>query len=366
MNESTFQSLFRRTIGEAEVPADLSTQARLALRQSLETQPRRLREGLALLAAVVAVVAVVATLLAPRVFTHFQQPAGPSSPLPSAVATSPSPDPNACRLPIVVEDDTTPRGSAPKITAGFIDVASGQFSADTSTSPGLPGNPGGRQKLVYDPVVKLWLPSYVVAPDQLSYAYVTESSSGSKPVAFELHIYDLVQHQDRIVWTLSVGIGPSRWRSDGIYASSGPYANGNFRHWRIDSASGHATEIDEATWNPYKSLISGLGSYGLYGDVEDGLYTIGGRDAGTRYTNFVIIDGKRTDIYSGVHGDRMDFDPVNVWHDGPRLWFSNYDSKYFWSWTAATGLIRHSVHNIPNGPGSALHPVVYTIAGPCS
>ena len=67
MNESTFRSLFRSAIGEPEVPAHLSNQARLALKQSLDRQTPRLREGLAVLAALVAAVAVVATLLAPRV-----------------------------------------------------------------------------------------------------------------------------------------------------------------------------------------------------------------------------------------------------------------------------------------------------------
>jgi len=120
MNESTFRSLFRSAIGEPEVPIHLSSQSRLALKQSVDGQTPRLREALALVAALVAAVAVVATLLGPRMFTHDQQPAGTSSPSP--VATSPSPDPNACRLPIVVEDETT---SVLKETAGFINVASG-------------------------------------------------------------------------------------------------------------------------------------------------------------------------------------------------------------------------------------------------
>ena len=60
----------------------------------------------------------------------------------------------------------------------------------------------------------------------------------------------------------------------------------------------------------------------------------------------------------------MDFDPYNVQYDGSLLWFSNFDSKYLWSWTAAGGLKRHSLQ-IPNATGDPLHPVVYRIAGPC-
>ncbi len=94
------------------------------------------------------------------------------------------------------------------------------------------------------------------------------------------------------------------------------------------------------------------------------MYTIGGRNPGTPYTIVVIVDGHPTDIYSGVNGDQMDFDPVNVWFDGSRLWFSNYDSKYLWTWTAATGLTHYSVQ-IPGAPGGYRHSVVYWIAGPC-
>ncbi len=363
MNESTFRSLFRSAIGEPEVPVHLSSQARLALQQSLDRQTPRLREALALVAALVAAVAVVATLLGPRLFTHDQQPAGTSSPSPSPspVATSPSPDPNACRLPIVVDDQTT---EPSKITAGFIDVASGQFSADTNVSfadlpheATLPNNP---PFAVYDPVVKRWLPSEPVSPDQLSYVYVTVKAGSS-----QLHTYDLIQHNDRIVWTFGGDISPTRWKGDGIYASTVPFAGGSGLFWRIDPLSGHATNIDRATFNPYQSLITGLGQLGTSGlDPERALYTIGSRDKGTRYTNFVIINGKRTDIYSGVNGDKMDFQPDSVSFDGPRLWFSNNDSKYLWSWTAATGLTRHTVH-IPNAPGTAMKAVVYYLKGPC-
>jgi hypothetical protein len=371
MNESTFRSLFRKAIGEPEAPVHLSTQARLALKESLERQPTRLREGLAVLAALVVAFAVVATLLMPRLFTHVQQAVGTSSPSasPAPVATSPSPDPNACRLPVVVEDDTN---LTMQLTAGFIDVASGHFAADQKVSfadlPHVASIPKDHVtavgidllNAVYDPVVKRWLPSSVVSPDQLSYVYVTVNARSS-----EMHIYDLVQHNDRIVSTFGAAIGVSRWTVDGIYASIEPFASGNLGYWRVDPLSGRATAINKATFNPYASLISGPGSFGVYGaDPEHALYTVGGRNPGTRYTDFVIIEGKRTNIYSGVNGDRMDFDPVNVGYDGPRLWFSNYDSKYLWSWTAATGLTRHSVQ-IPGLPDAARHSVVYTIAGPC-
>ena len=368
MNESTLRSLFRSAIGEPEVPAHLSNQARLALKQSIDRQSPRLREGLAVLAALLAAVAVVATLLAPRVFTRVHQLAGTSSPSP--LATSPRPEPSACHLPVVVDDESM---HVLKVTAGFIDVASGQFSSDPNVSfADLPGAQLGKNGMpqieVYDSVVKRWLPSYTVSPDQQSYVYVTVKAgpAGSQPVATELHAYDLVQHRDRIVWTFAGAMATSRWNVDGIYASTDPFVGGPQRYWRVDPVSTRATEINEATFNPYQFLISVPGSSGVSGpDPERALYTIGSRDAGTRYTDFVIIDGKRTDIYSGVNGDRMDFDPVNVWYDGPRLWFSNYDSKYLWSWTAASGLTRHSVQ-IPGGAGSdPTHPVVYSIAGPC-
>ena len=359
MNESSFRSLFRSAIGEPEVPIHLNSQARLAFRQSLDRQTPRRRESLALVAALLAAVAVVAALLAPRVFMHDQQPAGTSPPTPSR-PTSPSPDPNACRLPIVVADETT---SVTKETAGFIDVASGEFSADDNVSfadlPHEAAAPNNPPFAVYDPVVKRWLPSEPLSPDQLSYVYVTINAGSS-----QLHIYDLAQHSDRTVWTYEAMISPTRWTGDGIYASTVPFVGGEQRFWRIDPLSGRMTNIDRTAFNPYWSLIeaSSWETSGL--DPERALYRIGSRDTGTRYTNFVIINGKRTDIYSGVNGDSMDFQPDSVSFDGPRLWFSNNDSKYLWSWTAATGLTRHTVH-IPNAPGTSMKPVVYYLKGPC-
>jgi hypothetical protein len=147
------------------------------------------------------------------------------------------------------------------------------------------------------------------------------------------------------------------------------------KFWRIDPLTGQAAEISSESFNPNQSPVRVPGSHaqisppvafrGSGSDPDVALYRIGSRDPGTRYTDFVIINGKRTDIYSGVNGDQMDFDPYSVWHDGPRLWFSNFDSKSLWRWMAATGLTSHSVE-IPPGPSSATHPVVYQVAGPCA
>jgi hypothetical protein len=381
MNESSFRTLFRQAIGESEVPAYLSSQARQALRQSYGQQTPWLREGLAVLAALVVGVAVVATLLGPRLFPHSQQPVGLPSPSPSSSA-SPSPDPNACRLPIVVNDESNHARKV--VTAGYIDVASGQFTADPSVSlADLPhiapqGGTADLELAQYDPAVKRWLPSDVWSPDGRSYVYVT----GNRGVS-ELHVYNLVQGTDRIVWTYGGSISVPDWKQDGIYAASPPFPNSDPRfvspgqkYWRINPVSGMATEIDAATFNPYASLISSLTSpppsksgrgpsLSIQGnDPGRALYRIGGRDAGTPYTVVVIIDGARTDIFSGVQGDQMDFDPYNVQYDGSLLWFSNFDSKYLWSWTAAGGLKRHSLQ-IPNATGDPLHPVVYRVAGPC-
>lgn len=367
MNESTFRSLFHRAIGDPEVPSYLSSQARQALNRSLERHPSRSHSGLASLAAVVLAVAVVTVLLAPRLLTHRSSPVALPSPSasPPVTSPSPSPDPNACRLPIVIDNSI---GLQDTLTAGFLDVESGQFSPDPNVSfEDLPHGPS-RFKAgnvvvpdVYDPVVKRWLPSYLVSPDQLSYAYVTSTAASS-----ELHAYDLVNHADRIVWVSDMSVDANRWKVDGIYTSTVPFNGGQMRYWKVNSNSGQATEIDQATFNPGKSLVSAPGSYGISGpDPETALYTVGSRNAGTRYTDFVILNGTRTDIYSGVVGDQMDFDPVNVWFDGPRLWFSNYDDKYLWSWTAQTGLTRHSVQ-IPGQPSGARVSLTYTIAGPCS
>lgn len=381
MNESTFRSLFHEAIGEPEVPAYLSSHARQALTLAHDRAPRR-REGIAVLAAVVAVLAVVATLLGPRLLPHVQQPVGIPSPSPSPLAPSPSPDLNACRLPVVVNDASNHARSV--VTAGYIDVASGQFTADPSVSlADLPHvAPQGWVDLdlaQYDPVVKRWVPSDVLSPDRRSYVYLTTNGGSS-----ELHVYNVVQRTDQIVWTYAGAISVPQWKQDGIYAASPPYphldprvVNPNQKYWRIDPVTGIATEIDAATFNPYGSLISSLwppppttpwhGSGLSISGTDSGraLYRIGGRDPGTPYIVIVFVNGARADIYSGIQGDQMDFDPYNVWYDGSLLWFSNYDSKYLWSWTRAGGLMRHSIQ-IPNATGDPVHPVVYRIAGPCA
>lgn len=332
--------------------------------QSIDRRPH-LRERLAILAAVLAAVLVVAALIGPRLFTRFQQPAGSASPMPSAPPIKPSPSPNldACRLPVIVSYVTL--GSSP-YAAGLIDVATGKFFAATDvsfadlatvTSGASISATGG----TYDAVLKRWLPSDVLSPDQDSYVYVTIKASAST-----LHIFDVVHHTDRTLWTLpGVITTPSRWNGDGIYAFTDDLSGSAAppRYWRIDPQSGKATEISRATFNPYLSLFTGAGQYGTSGiDPERMIYRTGSLD--TKHTYFVIIDGKRTDIYTGAANDKKDFNPFNVVYDGSVLWFSNVDGRYLWSWTAATGLTRHTVQ-LPRVPFTGKRPAGYSIAGPC-
>jgi len=374
MNESNFRKLLHKAIGDSDAPAHLSSQTRAALRQSVARQPARLGEGLVVIAALVVAVAVIAALLVPRMFTHVQQPVGVSSPSPSPLTPSPSPDPTACRIPVVVDDNHT-RSSTLNLIAGFVEVATGHFTADQNVSfadlPYVPPQPAGGTLILatYDPAVRRWIPSWQWSPDQLSYLYVSY-----KPGSAALHIYNLVQHQDRIAWTTGYAIDTPFWRPDGIYVSFNYYGSDprdvvrrdSQRFWIIDPDSGQANMVDEATFNPYAALITHPGPGGGAGgpDPERTLFRIGTRDPGTRYTDFAILDGKRVDIYSGVNGDQMDFDPYNVWFEGSRLWFSNFDSKYLWTWTAATSLVRYPIQ-IPNATGDPTRPVTYRVAGPC-
>ncbi len=367
MNDNDARSAIQAAFGRAHVSPASGFEARMhtALLRAAPTQSvsRRLhlRDVLAILAAVVAAVAVVAALVGPRLYTRSQQPAEVASPSP--LRPSPSPNATACRLPVVVY---LLMAGASHYTAGFIDVATGKFSADTEvsfadlatvTKGATISATGG----VYDPVLKRWLPSDVVSPDQLSYVYVTIKGGASM-----LHTFDVVHHTDRVVWTLKGVIAtPSRWKADGIYAFTDDLSGSSAppRYWRIDPQSGKATEIDRATFNPYLSLFAGAGQWGTSGvDPERMIYMTGNLD--TPYTYFVIIDGKRTDIYTGVANDKKDFDPFNVVYDGSVLWFSNVDGKYVWSWTAATGLTRHSVQ-LPGAPFTGKQEEGFTIAGPC-
>jgi hypothetical protein len=372
MNESNFRQLVHKAIGDSDAPAYLSTHARMALRQSVARRPARLNEGMVVLAALVVAVAVLAALFTPRLFTQLRQPVGVSSPEPSPQTPSPTQDPTACRIPVVVDDNHT-RSRRPNLIAGFVEVATGQFTADKNVSfagfpdlallgAGAPPASGGPLSIAtYDPVVKRWIPSNLLSPDQLSYLYVVWKGGSS-----ELHTYDLVQGKDRIVWSIGTNIDVPFWRTDGIYVSANLYVPFDQRFWRIDPASGEATVIDGAVFTPYTAFMKTPGAHLFWSgpDPERTLYANGGRDTGTRYTEFVIIDGKRVEIYSGVMGDQMGFDPSSVWVDGSRLWFSNFDSKVLWTWTSAGGLVRYPIQ-IPNATGDPTHPVTYRVAGPC-
>jgi hypothetical protein len=367
MNENDARSAIQAAFERAHVSPALGFEARMqtvllraAPAQAVTRRPH-LREGLGVLAAVVVAVAVISALVGPRLFTRVQQPAVVASPSP--LAPSPSPNASACRLPVLGFLLT---GEQFHNTAGFVDVATGKFSAATDvsfadlatvTNGATISATGG----VYDPVLKRWLPSDVLSPDQLSYVYVTIKGGAST-----LHTFDVVHHTDRVVWTLKgVRATPTGWKDNGIYAFTDDLSGSSAppRYWRVDPQSGKATEIDRATFNPYLSLFTGASQWGTSGiDPERMIYMIGGLD--TKHTYFVIIDGRRTDIYTGVANDKKDFDPFNVVYDGSVLWFSNVDGKYVWSWTAATGLTPHSV-KLPGAPFTGKQEAGYSIAGPC-
>jgi hypothetical protein len=373
MNENDARSAVRRSFERTHIAPAFGFEGRMqtallrAAPAPVVTERRRLREGLAILAALVAAVAVVSALVGPRLLTRVPQPAVVASPSP--LAPSPSPNANGCRLPVVVY---LVAGVSLRNTAGFVDVATGKFSPATDVSfadlaPATRGTTIPTTGAVYDPVLMRWLPSTVLSPDLLSYVYVTVKGGAST-----LHTFDVVHHTDRALWTIkAVRATPTRWKADGIYAFTDDLSGGTAppRYWRVDPQSGKATEINRLTDNPYLSLLTGVGQWGTSGfDPERMIYMIGGIDS--KHTYFVIINHKRTDIYSGPANDRKasdpfkDFDPFNVVYDGSVLWFSNVDSKYVWSWTAATGLTPHLV-KIPGAPFTDKRDSGYLVAGPC-
>ena len=375
MNENDARSAIQGAFERAHISPALGFEARMhtallgAEPAPSATRRSQLREGLAVLAALVVALVVISALVGPRLLTRVQQPAVVASPSP--LAPSPSPNASACRLPVVVY---LVAGVYLHNTAGFIDVATGEFSPATDVSfadlaPATRGTTIPATGGVYDPVLKRWLPSTVLSPDQLSYVYVTVKGGAST-----LHSFDVVHHTDRALWTIKgVRATPTRWKADGIYAFTDDLSGGTAppRYWRVDPQSGKATEIDRLADNPYMALLTGVGQrgWGTSGfDPERMIYMIGGIDS--KHTYFVIIDRKRTDIYSGPANDRKavdpfkDFDPFNVVYDGSVLWFSNVDSKYVWSWTAATGLTPHPV-KIPGAPFTGKQDSGFLVAGPC-
>jgi hypothetical protein len=367
MNENDARSAIQAAFERAHVSPAFGFEARMhtallgAEPAPAATRRPHLRDGLAMVAALVAAVAVISALVGPRLFTRVQQPAVVASPSP--LAPSPSPNANACRLPVVVY---LLAGVYFRNTAGFIDVATGKFSPATDVSfadlatatrgTTIPSTGG-----VYDPVLKRWLPSTVLSPDQLSYVYVTIKGGASI-----LHTFDVVHHTDRALWTIKgVRATPTRWNADGIYAFTDDLSGGSAppRYWRVDPQSGKPTEINRLTDNPYLALLTGVGQWGTSGfDPERMIYMIHSLDS--KHTYFVIINRKRTDIYTGVANDKKDFNPLNVVYDGSLLWFSNVDGKYVWSWTAATGLTPHPV-KLPGAPFTGKQESGFLIAGPC-
>src|SRR6202171_1506305 len=91
MNESSFRQLLHKEIGDSDPRAHLTSQTRVALKQSFERPSARQHDGLIVIAALLATFAVLAALLVPRLFTHIQQPVGVSSPSPSPLTPSPPP-----------------------------------------------------------------------------------------------------------------------------------------------------------------------------------------------------------------------------------------------------------------------------------
>ncbi|HKV88793.1 MAG TPA: hypothetical protein VJT78_12420 [Candidatus Dormibacteraeota bacterium] len=369
MDESTFRSTVREAVGEARVPAYLATHVRQAVRHSAERPAPRSQATIAAFAAMLIALAIVVALLAPRLSQQVQGPVVGASPSASPAVVSPTPDPDACRLPVVVDNKV---GQVTTLTAGFLDVKSGRVTSDPNVTFGdlphiRPTLPPGTQlhgpaELIdtyYDPAVGRWLPASFVSPDRLSYAYTVR---GSKT---EVHVYDLARRKDRIVWTTTLAVYPLRWEPEGIYMTTLPVGFPDSRYWRIDTSTSQVLAVDEAAADPYAHVLDVPGTHAVTSsDPEKALFNVGGRNPGTRYTDFVIVNSTRTDIYSGVNGDGMDFDPVNVQFDGRRLWFSNYDDRYLWSWTAQSGLKRYVVH-IPGTPSGSRSSLTYMVAGPC-
>jgi len=185
---------------------------------------------------------------------------GTPSPSPGASQAALSPRVPACRLPAMLWSFPNP-----ETQGGFIDTASGSFTADpqslmvldsakglyrTPTQPYLYGPNAGDPAIAsssYDRSQGRWLPvpPQYVSPDGSTYAYYGYAAFGHAGV----HLVDVATGSDRLI---PGTIGPSPqahyliagYLQDGVYLTQwGPTGGPGLGLWRLNPASGAVTQV---------------------------------------------------------------------------------------------------------------------------
>lgn len=177
---------------------------------------------------------------------------------PATPSTSPPASPRpiqpvdfSCRLPFVEQVDLT------RTQAGFIAFPGGAFTADPEAPPNAAD---------YDSTVARWLPvgREAVAPDGLSYAFVTGGSPSTSPGPPRLHVVDAATGVETafdlsLPGTLPYGV--IGFTSEGVYVGSS-WEGSAFGYWRVDPRSGAAVslgtkqpEFDDGTGHVWRLVV---------------------------------------------------------------------------------------------------------------
>jgi hypothetical protein len=283
----------------------------------------------------------------------------------SSVAQS-APASFSCALPVITTSSTAYPYLSSKISAGFVNIPSGEFSVDpTAALQDLPSDTSGLWSATYSSPLKRWLPadSRTVSPDERSYLYVkwlpvdaNYSIKGVIPTSTELHVVNAAKKTDRKLWSTADLITIDIWDSQGVLVDTSPKGGGSPGVWRIDPASGRVTQApldaDQSVFPPAAEPHSGNFMYATLGQDKQGraVFLIGSRDPRTKYSIVVIESGQAITIYSGVFGDANDVDPGGVYSDAHGLWLGNDDGSRVWLWTKSAGLRSFKVTGLPPAP----------------
>lgn len=368
MRENEFRDRLRDALGE---PPPLAS-PRLgppdaALRR---TYPRAM-----VAIAIVLAVLLVAVLVASRIALR---PLATTVPGGKGAAQF-APDSFPCSLAVAMVIDASNRGQSPLMTKtmGFLNIPSGDFRVDPkATVSDLP--PSGGLGPTYSAQLKRWIAALppMISPDGRSYAWVIslpqDAASYSQYTSAELHVYDVEKKVDRKVWSQPQSIGMIRWDASGILVSTVPFKGGPLLYWRIDPASGKATQApndSDLRHLPLGMLPPGNRNYSTMGTDSHGntLFRIGSRDPGTRYSVMVgSASGKFTTLYEGAQGDGTNFDPQGMTSDDHGIWMGNADGSRVWLWNESSGLKDFKVTNTPPAPaGYDYTSTFFYPSGPC-
>jgi len=366
MRENEFRDRLRDALGEPPHLPDPQ------LTPSDAGVSRGYPRGMALIAVGLAIVLVVA-LVASRVALR---PTGMTQPGAKGGVAMPA-DAFPCSLAVTMFSYGSSPGQDPLIDskAGFLNIPSGEFRLDPSANfTGLPSMPYNGPS--YSPALQRWIPASarMISPDGRSYVYqkwLPEGATSPRDAnGTELRVYDVDKQADRLVWRQQSAVTLIRWDTTGILVDNMPFRGGQVTTWRIDPATGHASEesVDRDPSTPlWIRAYLQTQKYGfLFSDGHVAVYRQGSRDQGTRYSVVVVSSGKISTLYEGVMGDKKDFDPGDYRSDAHGLWMGNVDGAHVWLWNESSGLRDFKVTNRPTpAAGYQFSSVSFQPAGPC-